>query len=869
LISRVLTIGLVSASLYAAALGAGAVAQDESAPVDSAAVTQAADAGSATPTPFASPVETVVEPAPAATESPSATATPADTPAQASADAPAQAPADAPAETVPPASDPTPAPEAPAVPAAPAAGTEDTPAPKRRSTPNRAQGDGGTCAADAELIGSVVEASGSTSTSECKPVKRDRDQDADEKSGSTDREHADTPAPTVRADGTPTPANPSYSLATPGPAPIGVPNFFIEKFRIPPFLLPIYQAAGMQYGVRWEVLAAINEIETDYGRNLNISSAGALGWMQFMPATWDAYGVDANGDGEKDPFNPVDAIFAAARYLRAAGADTDLYQAIFAYNHADWYVESVLMRARVIGGLPADLVGSLTGLTQGRFPVAARSTYAGALPRRGATKQVELGQNAAQVVESDDTRRAIRIFSRRGAPVVAVNDGRVVRMGHSRKLGNHIEIQDAYGNTYLYSGLAKLATAYPYPKQRKATRRELAKPERDVAPRIAASRSTKADLSAVKAGGSRTIAADRTPVKERLRASASDAGASTPATAAATGMPAKERLFANPARRNARIAGGEDQLALTATGPLTLDGRRVDPRRFVAKPLKKGARIIGGTILGRIGKTSSRLAPHVRFEIRPAGRGAPRIDPKPILDGWKLLESTAIYRSKKRNPFFGSDAERPSIGQIMLMSKEALQRHVLRNPRIELYECGRHDVATGQVDRRVLATLEFLAGSGLKPTVSSMRCGRSSIYTASGNLSAHPSGNAVDIAAVNGIVINSANQGEGSITDLTIQRLLTLQGTMKPDQIISLMSFEGADNTFAMGDHDDHIHIGFRPVYGANSKAARRVAAVLKPDQWIKLIHRISEIDNPAVREQPSRFSVAVTKRASEAHEGE
>ncbi len=54
-----------------------------------------------------------------------------------------------------------------------------------------------------------------------------------------------------------------------------MPNFFIDKFRIPPFLLPIYQAAGTQYGVRWEVLAAINEIETDYGRNLNVSSARA------------------------------------------------------------------------------------------------------------------------------------------------------------------------------------------------------------------------------------------------------------------------------------------------------------------------------------------------------------------------------------------------------------------------------------------------------------------------------------------------------------------------------------------------------------------------------------------------------------------
>jgi hypothetical protein len=193
---------------------------------------------------------------------------------------------------------------------------------------------------------------------------------------------------------------------------------------------------------------------------------------------------------------------------------------------------------------------------------------------------------------------------------------------------------------------------------------------------------------------------------------------------------------------------------------------------------------------------------------------------------------------------------------------------VLRNPHIDVYECGRHDIATGQIDRRVLATLEFLASSGLKPTVTSLRCGHG-VYTASGNVSEHSTGSAVDIAAINGIVISAATQGKGSITDLTIQRLLTLQGSMKPHQIISLMSFAGADNTFAMGDHHDHIHVGFRPVYGANSKAARRVAAVLKPDQWIKLIDRISEIDNPEVREQPSRFSVAVTKRASKAHRGE
>ena len=192
---------------------------------------------------------------------------------------------------------------------------------------------------------------------------------------------ARSPATSARPTARPTRANPTLTLGLPGPAPVGVPNFVINKFRIPPFLLPIYQAAGTQYGIRWEVLAAINEIETDYGRNLNVSSAGALGWMQFIPSSWRAYGTDANSDGEKDPYNPVDAIFAAARYLKAAGAEDDLRRAIFAYNHADWYVDSVMMRARLISGLPADLVGSLTGLTQGHFPVHAQRPLRGR-PRR-------------------------------------------------------------------------------------------------------------------------------------------------------------------------------------------------------------------------------------------------------------------------------------------------------------------------------------------------------------------------------------------------------------------------------------------------------------------------------------------------------
>src|SRR5207302_7690832 len=134
-------------------------------------------------------------------------------------------------------------------------------------------------------------------------------------------------------------------------------------YRIPLFLLPIYKAAAVQYGVPWQILAAINEIETNYGTDQSVSTAGAVGWMQFMPATWLQYGVDALNAGYADPYNPVDAVFAAARYLHAAGAPGDLNTAILAYNHSNAYLSSVLLRAKLISRYPHGVIAALTGLT--------------------------------------------------------------------------------------------------------------------------------------------------------------------------------------------------------------------------------------------------------------------------------------------------------------------------------------------------------------------------------------------------------------------------------------------------------------------------------------------------------------------------
>jgi hypothetical protein len=668
-------------------------------------------------------------------------------------------------------------------------------------------------------------------------------------------------SPLRKPDGTPTPDNPGFTDVLPGPSTAtGVPNFIIRKFRVPPFLLSIYQAAGIEYGIRWEILAAINEIETDYGRNLNVSSAGALGWMQFMPPTWKMYGTDANKDGRKDPYNPVDAIFAAARYLKAAGYEQDVRRAIFAYNHADWYVDSVLLRARLIAGVPADVIGSLTGLTEGRFPVFARARYADDIAEQQLLKRVRRGENAAHLVESDDARRSIDIFSKKGAPVVAVNDGVIKKLGRNKKLGRHMVLQDVYGNRYTYAHLGEISRFYPVPK------RDATDPRRNATALAANSADPKPDQAA--SAGRQLDSSDTK--KER------DRGGDVRADQAQASAPIKERLFAHPSMPGSREAGGlEQQLDAYARRNGKYETYKnyfsrpfgLDPSKVRLRQLKKGSRVIGGTILGRIGSSVPGMAAHLDFSIRPAGRGAPNIDPKPILDGWKLLEATAIYRASGRNVLYGKDnAGAMSIGQILLLPKPLLEKRVLSDERIEVYECGRDDIRSGQIDRRVLATLAYLAESGLRPGVTSLKCGHG-YYTSSGNVSHHSSGNAVDIATVNGIPV-LGHQEAGGITEQSVRRLMQLQGTMAPAQIISLFEIGGA--TLAMGDHADHIHVGFQPMFGDNKKLGKQALAVLEPGQWSDLISRLRDIENPVVPTKPSKYALpAKHKRASHAHAGE
>jgi cell wall-associated NlpC family hydrolase len=131
---------------------------------------------------------------------------------------------------------------------------------------------------------------------------------------------------------------------------------------VPEKLIPVYEDAGRKYDVTWTVLAAIHYVETGFSMgNSPTSSAGAEGPMQFEPSTWDEYAVPAPGHSVPDIQNAYDAIYTAAHYLSANGFAQNPYQAIYQYNHADWYVQKVLKIADEIGTLAVNVAKSPLG----------------------------------------------------------------------------------------------------------------------------------------------------------------------------------------------------------------------------------------------------------------------------------------------------------------------------------------------------------------------------------------------------------------------------------------------------------------------------------------------------------------------------
>jgi murein DD-endopeptidase MepM/ murein hydrolase activator NlpD len=175
----------------------------------------------------------------------------------------------------------------------------------------------------------------------------------------------------------------------------------LEALEIPTALLPVYQACGTRYGISWEVLAAIDKVETGFG---------------------------------DDPDEPIDAICSVARDLAASGGETDIYDAVLAYDHSDSYAREVLADARRYERVPGNLVNALSALAAGStFPVAGET-------------EIEGSESKTATIAAED-----------GAKALAVADGTVVEAGQDEARGNYVVLRDAYGDRFVYSDLGEVA----------------------------------------------------------------------------------------------------------------------------------------------------------------------------------------------------------------------------------------------------------------------------------------------------------------------------------------------------------------------------------------------------------------------------
>jgi hypothetical protein len=266
------------------------------------------------------------------------------------------------------------------------------------------------------------------------------------------------------------------------------------------------------------------------------------------------------------------------------------------------------------------------------------------------------------------------------------------------------------------------------------------------------------------------------------------------------------------------------------------------------RPLQAGVQVIAGTVLGHLdsgGGSTGGDAAHILFQIRPAGQGAQLIDPKPILDGWVSLENTSIFHARGENPFLATS---PTVGQVLLESKQQLEPQVLHDRGVALARCAREDVQAGRVDKRVLAMLEYLSVSGSKPTVSGLACAPSATALPAANAAVGATGETVRIVAVNGIPV-AGHQGPGTIADTTVRKLLMLQGLARPRRIVSAMSYPGAPGALTRRTAAAIlVSYGSPGSPGApGARAAGAQASGLTPAGWIKLIARLGEIPDPTV----------------------
>lgn len=244
--------------------------------------------------------------------------------------------------------------------------------------------------------------------------------------------------------------------------------------EIPKEFLPVYKEAGKKYDIAWTLIAAFHKVETNFGTAGNmVSSAGAIGHFQFLPETWlgwgygkappksvyedpamiaryGGYGVDADNDGKADPYNIKDAAFSCANYVSKSGGMADLQSAIFAYNHAQWYVDKVMDYYKMYSSgdyTPVENGGGTSGNGKYKMPVPSPVTITS-----GYGSRVDPITGTA-----GEFHKGIDFSGSIATPILAVTNGTVVySQFNNGGFGNCVIIQHSDGYYSLYGHMSSL-----------------------------------------------------------------------------------------------------------------------------------------------------------------------------------------------------------------------------------------------------------------------------------------------------------------------------------------------------------------------------------------------------------------------------
>ena len=348
-------------------------------------------------------------------------------------------------------------------------------------------------------------------------------------------------------------------------------------------LLDLWQQSGAAYGVSWEVLAAINKIESNFGRNMGPSSAGAIGWMQFMPSTWERWGLDGDGDGIANPWSPEDAIPAAARYLAASGGQADISRAIFSYNHAQWYVDEVQQLSQLFNAGGVDTTFNLDKL------------------------QVSLDNARAVVVQTN--RKLVKAL--RGVRALARHEKVLQRRAAATRLLSDRFVLDRRA---AQAGVVR-AAAQARANELRAT---LAKAETDLASHVIGrsrrpSRRPQARCSAHR---------HSTPATS-FRSAAGRHSSGSRTTTTTIRRPTSPLPRARPCTRCRTRSSCEPRRTRTGTAesasrcaPRTARAGRTATSRTSTRP-SRGVQLAGGTQLGLVGSTGHATGPHLHLQLDP------------------------------------------------------------------------------------------------------------------------------------------------------------------------------------------------------------------------------------------------------------